>query len=115
MKFLILLFITFSAFANEVIIVNGQKLVLIEKKTASSVEKILNRNGTVEELKAALKKDKNFCSDAILTYRVRPEKCEKIMTTDYLYNDLLSDVPEFHDTEELREIISKYIAILILM
>lgn len=119
MKFLILILITFSAFANDVVVVNNQKLVLIEKKTAVAVSKILQTNQPnelkLEKLKAAFKKEKNFCADAVAVYKVDSARCEKILTRNYLYEDLLNDVPDYHDEQDLREILSKYIAILILM
>lgn len=119
MKFLILLLITFSAFANEVIVVNNQKLVLIEKKTAKAVDKILKLDEPnelkLEKLKLAFKKEKNFCTDAVAVYNVDRARCEKILSRNYLYEDLLADVPDYHDEQDLREILSKYIAILILM
>jgi len=119
MKFLILLLITFSAFANEVVVVNNQKLVLIEKKTAAAVSKILQTDEPhelkIDKLKAAFAKEKKFCGDAAAVYGVRSEKCTNVLTNKYLYEDLLADVPDYHDEQDLREILSKYIALLILM
>ena len=92
---------------------------MIRKGTAAAVATILQMDvpheRQIDKLKTAFAKEKKFCSDAVAVYGVTAEKCSNVPKKKYLYEDLLADVPDYHDEQDLREILSKYIALLILM
>ena len=117
--FFIMVLFSFSSLANDVVVVNEQKLVLIETKTTLAVDKILKSSASNEQkivaLKAAFQKETSFCSIAAATYEITSDKCERVLSKKHFYEELVSDGMEYSSISELREIISQYLSIIILL
>jgi hypothetical protein len=122
-----------SAYANEVINYNGQKLVLIKIETAEKLDRVISRPfqgvNIQSQISAILRSEllvtpeqENFCSTAAKVYNPRGQssqnfaaKCERALTSRDLIEELATDAPEYQSAQELRQMVSVYLAFLLLM
>lgn len=111
---------SFSSFANEVITINGQKLVLFKLTTAKEVSKVFQMNADdavkIEGLKKIFAKEKTYCQVAAETFENDElvEKCNRLLTKKYFYEMMLNDTPAPTTPKEFQIILSQFFTLTLL-
>lgn len=122
---LIGLLFSLSSFANEVITLNGQKVVLFKLGTAKEVSKVFISNvddsKKIERLKKIFAKEKTFCQIAGETFadvNHNPAevtaKCNRLLTKKSFYEILLNDTPTPTSDYEFLLVLSQFFTLILL-
>lgn len=122
---LITLIFSFSSFANEVITLNGQKIVLFKPATAKQVSKVFLSDvedaAKIESLKKIFAKEKTFCQVAGATFadvNNTPadvtEKCKRLLLKKSFYEMMLNDTPSPTSDYEFLLVLSQFFTLILL-
>lgn len=109
-----------SSMANEVITVNGQKLVLFKLSTAKEVSQVFQMETDdsvkIESLKRIFAKEKTYCQAAAETFENESleEKWNKLLTKKYFYEMMLNDTPAPTTPKEFQLILSQFFTLTLL-
>lgn len=122
-----------SALANEVIEFQGQKIVLIKTETAQKLDAAMNSSlqgiSKLNQIKTILASElelvpggTNYCLTAEPLYNKNGSssqnffaKCKKVLTNRDLIEELAGGVPEYENVQGLRELVSAFLALSLLM
>lgn len=128
MKYLFLiigLLISLSSFANEVITLNGQKIVLFKPNTAKEVSKVFisdaDESVKIESLKKIFGKEKTYCriagetlADINTTPSELAEKCNRLLTKKSVFEMMLNDTPTPTSHYEFLLVLSQFFTLILL-
>ncbi len=119
------LLFSLSSFANEVITLNGQKIVLFKANTAKDVSKVFVADAEdtvkIERLKKIFSKEKSYCRIAGVTFAdvnntpaELTEKCNRLLTKKSFYEMMLNDTPSHTSDYEFLLVLSQFFTLILL-
>lgn len=122
---IIALMFSLSSFANEVITLEGQKVVLFKLSTAKEVSKVfvsdVDDSSKIESLKKIFVKEKKYCqlagvtlADVNNTPAVLTEKCNRLLTKNTFYEMMLNDTPTPSTPQEFQILLSQFFTLVLL-
>lgn len=122
---LITLMFSLSSFANEVITLNGQRIVLFKPNTAKQVSKVFVSDADdsvkIESLKKIFAKEKGYCQIAGATFAdvnhtpaEMTEKCNRLLTKKSFYEMMLNDTPSPTSDYEFLLVLSQFFTLILL-
>jgi hypothetical protein len=114
-----------SSFANEVVTLNGQRIVLFKPATAKAVSKVFisdaEDSAKIESLKKIFAKEKKYCqlaaqnfADINNTAIEMTQKCNRLITKKSFYEMILNDTPTPTSDYEFLLVLSQFFTLILL-
>ena len=119
------LMFSLSSFANEVITLNGQRIVLFKPNTAKAVSKVFISDADdslkIESLKKIFSREKTYCQVAGNTFAdvnhsaaELTETCNKLLTKKSFYEMMLNETPTPTSDYEFLLVLSQFFTLILL-